>query len=64
MIFWSASLMLWFLAPNLAVDSSAFNASGETVPRGEKSAGGKWIAFLVFERGYGAPELGWFKGAS
>lgn len=56
--------MLWYLAPNLAVDSSAFNASGG-VPRGEKSAGGKMdYAFLVFERGYGAPELGWFKGAS
>jgi hypothetical protein len=55
--------MLWFLAPNLAVDSSALNASGEMVPRGEKSAGGKMdYAFLVFERGYGAPELGWFKG--
>jgi hypothetical protein len=64
-IFWSASasLMLWFLAPNLVVDSSALNASGEMVPRGEKSAGGKMdYAFLVFERGYGAPELGWFKG--
>ena len=28
--------MLWFLAPNLVVDSSALNASGEMVPRGEK----------------------------
>jgi hypothetical protein len=58
--------MLWFLAPNLAVDSSALIASGEMVPRGEKSAGGKMdYAFLLFfERGYGAPELGWFKGAS
>lgn len=40
--------MLWFLAPNLAVDASALNASGEMVPRGEKSAGGKWIMHSWF----------------
>ena len=37
-----------FLAPNLVVDSSVLNASGEMVPRGEKFAGGKWIMHSWF----------------
>jgi len=55
--------MLWFLAPNLVVDSSALNASGEMVPRGEKpprvEPKGTFPGFAgLFARLFGARKLG------